>query len=272
MTSKIEGRRERFQKWVLATKHPVLGFLDGHWLVRGDDREGYANEYVQGLWVAFKEFASPEAPRQEPVARWTNSTGDLYRLCPVAGNLQIKISAYGDAERWRDVQMSPAQALATLSPLYAAPLSPDHSEPVAYMRNEGTPSNLVKCGFTDQGAFGVYRGPVSRSALIDHSGGAGEAVLPERDWAKEMMEIAKAQDYFPFPMDSSVDKWFIWNWSEWKARPINKYHLCDVLLSDGRLLFDQSPYNFDWPGDQVFAARQGRERDSDFDKIKDLNQ
>ena len=55
------GRRERFQKWVMATKHPVLGYLDGHWLERGDDREGYANEYVQGLWVAFKEFAEPPA-------------------------------------------------------------------------------------------------------------------------------------------------------------------------------------------------------------------
>jgi len=54
-----EGKRERFQKWVLAMKHPVLGFLDGHWLERGDDREGYANEYVQGLWVAYKAFAAP---------------------------------------------------------------------------------------------------------------------------------------------------------------------------------------------------------------------
>lgn len=60
--SGVAGPRERFQKWVLATKHPVFGFLDGHWLARGDDREGYANEYVQGLWVAFKEFSSPPAP------------------------------------------------------------------------------------------------------------------------------------------------------------------------------------------------------------------
>lgn len=62
------GSRERFQKWVLATEHPALGFLDGHWLERGDDREGYANEYVQGLWVAFKEFADLERGRGEPVA------------------------------------------------------------------------------------------------------------------------------------------------------------------------------------------------------------
>ncbi|WP_278939834.1 DUF4406 domain-containing protein [Pseudomonas helleri] len=63
---KVEGKRERFQKWILRIKHPVLGFLGGSWLTRGDDSEGYANEYVQGLWVAFKEF---ESQRQgEPVA------------------------------------------------------------------------------------------------------------------------------------------------------------------------------------------------------------
>lgn len=32
-------------------------------------------------------------------------------------------------------------------------------EPVAYMRNEVTPNNLVKCTFTCPGAFGVYRNP-----------------------------------------------------------------------------------------------------------------
>ncbi|MGX4726117.1 hypothetical protein [Pseudomonas corrugata] len=54
-----EGHRERFQKWVMATKHPLFGFLDGRSLARSDDREGYADEYVQGLWVAYKEFAAP---------------------------------------------------------------------------------------------------------------------------------------------------------------------------------------------------------------------
>ncbi|MGE8122539.1 hypothetical protein [Pseudomonas fulva] len=64
-----EGRRERFLKWVLATKHPVPGYLDGTWLARGDDREGYADKYVQGLWVAFKEFAQPAPqPHPDPIA------------------------------------------------------------------------------------------------------------------------------------------------------------------------------------------------------------
>ncbi|MFK3718674.1 hypothetical protein ACI2J9_03630 [Pseudomonas fulva] len=69
-----EGRRERFQKWVLATKHPVLGYLDGTWLARGDDREGYADKYVQGLWVAYNEFGQPAPqPHPDPIA-WMVST------------------------------------------------------------------------------------------------------------------------------------------------------------------------------------------------------
>lgn len=58
--SQVEGKRERFQKWVMATKHPVYGFLDGRSLARGDDRTGYADEYVQGLWVAYLAFGAEQ--------------------------------------------------------------------------------------------------------------------------------------------------------------------------------------------------------------------
>lgn len=71
-----EGRRERFQKWVIATKHPVFGFLDGRSLARSDDREGYADEYVQGLWVAFKEFAEqPEPVTDMAFSEWMGEHG-----------------------------------------------------------------------------------------------------------------------------------------------------------------------------------------------------
>ena len=68
-----EGKRERFEKWVMATKHPVFGFLDGRSLARGDDRTGYADEYVQGLWVAYKKFTAPPelAELQSTIARLT---------------------------------------------------------------------------------------------------------------------------------------------------------------------------------------------------------
>jgi hypothetical protein len=58
----LPGDCEPFQKWVMATKHPVFGFLDDRSLARSDDLEGYADEYVQGLWVAYKEFALQPAP------------------------------------------------------------------------------------------------------------------------------------------------------------------------------------------------------------------
>ncbi|WP_240364223.1 hypothetical protein [Pseudomonas syringae] len=79
------GTRERFQKWVLSVEHPVKGWLDGHWLRRGDDREGYADEYVQGLWVTFKAFGAQPADQQgEPVAwqwrRKTERAGSLWTL------------------------------------------------------------------------------------------------------------------------------------------------------------------------------------------------
>lgn len=63
----LEGKRERFQKWVMATKHPVFGFLDGRSLARGDDRTGYADEYVQGLWVAYLAFGA-FASRDDSIA------------------------------------------------------------------------------------------------------------------------------------------------------------------------------------------------------------
>lgn len=66
-TEQPEGKRERFEKWVMATKHPVYGFLDGRSLARGDDRTGYADEYVQGLWVAYLKFGAAQ-PEGEHIA------------------------------------------------------------------------------------------------------------------------------------------------------------------------------------------------------------
>lgn len=69
-----EGKREYFEKWVMATNHPVFGFLDGRSLARGDDRTGYADEYVQGLWVAYLALGVEQpapialASREESIA------------------------------------------------------------------------------------------------------------------------------------------------------------------------------------------------------------
>ncbi len=78
-TEQPEGKRERFQKWVMATKHPVYGFLDGRSLARGDDRTGYADEYVQGLWVAYLAFGV-EQPASVAVASRDESIAWLKRI------------------------------------------------------------------------------------------------------------------------------------------------------------------------------------------------
>jgi len=76
--------------------------------------------------------------------------------------------------------------------------------------------------------------------------------------ASMFAEVALAPDYLlPGAVLTEVDtsKWFRWNG---ERTPINKYYLCDVVLKDGRVLFDQSPRDFDWSqAGGVFAARYG---------------
>ena len=79
-TEQPEGKRERFEKWVMATKHPVYGFLDGRSLARGDDRAGYADGYVQGLWVAYLAFG---AEQPAPVAVVLAVDPELERLMKI---------------------------------------------------------------------------------------------------------------------------------------------------------------------------------------------
>lgn len=55
--------RDQFEAWVLGREHPTYGWLDKHWLTRGDNPDTYANEYVQGLWVASQTlYAEQPAP------------------------------------------------------------------------------------------------------------------------------------------------------------------------------------------------------------------
>lgn len=81
-TEQPEGKRERFEKWVMVTKHPVYGFLDGRSLARGDDRTGYADEYVQGLWVAYLAFGVEQpAPTADPLDYGSLDAAQRLALC-----------------------------------------------------------------------------------------------------------------------------------------------------------------------------------------------
>ncbi|NWF07970.1 hypothetical protein HX810_09870 [Pseudomonas salomonii] len=98
-TEQPEGKREPFQKWVMATKHPVYGFLDGRSLARGDDRTGYADEYVQGLWVAYLAFGV-EQPAPVAVALPQRSPEDYAvehaeYMAKSADDVLAKFQAYG---------------------------------------------------------------------------------------------------------------------------------------------------------------------------------
>lgn len=55
-------------------------------------------------------LAQPAEQQDEPVC-WFDGEGNKYRLCPVAGNLQIRHAPYGSEEAWLDVKMTPAHAL-----------------------------------------------------------------------------------------------------------------------------------------------------------------
>lgn len=66
----VATNREQFEAWVLGLEHPTYGWLDRHWLTRGDNPETYADPYVQGLWVAsqslYAEQPAPTAARNPP--------------------------------------------------------------------------------------------------------------------------------------------------------------------------------------------------------------
>ena len=70
----VATNREQFEAWVLGREHPTYGWLDRHWLTRGDNPETYADLYVQGLWVASQSLYAeqpapmPSQPQGEPVA------------------------------------------------------------------------------------------------------------------------------------------------------------------------------------------------------------
>ena len=61
----VAMNRGQFEAWVLGREHPTYGWLDKHWLARGDNPETYAAPYVQGLWVASQSLY---AEQPKPVA------------------------------------------------------------------------------------------------------------------------------------------------------------------------------------------------------------
>lgn len=93
-------------------------------------------------------LAAPAFEHQEPVA-WVDAEID------------------SDKGKIIDWNIGALDELPHGTKLCASPPEPvSNEQPVAYMRNEVTPNNLVLCSFNDPGAFGVYRGPKSAPVAV----------------------------------------------------------------------------------------------------------
>lgn len=150
------------------------------------------------------------------------------------------------------------------------PAARPQGEPVAYRAvfsdgekskwEDGTPQSQDLYDVRDGVTRGVELAYAEQPAPVQ-----GEPVaIQGKSLESEIIEMANAQPYFIECNGRNYEnpevntwKWFRWNGEH---RPINKYHVCDVVTKDGCLLFSQSPYDFDWgEAGNVLAARHGPE-------------
>ncbi|WP_372438213.1 hypothetical protein ACCM60_14045 [Pseudomonas chlororaphis subsp. aureofaciens] len=127
--------------------------------------------------VTNKPAAQPVPPADGEIERLDVEMlkGGTWRLASTPDGLMVRYENHlahicqlqAEVERLNRVKMALAEQVARHSDncsVYRAELDALKAaqvdvRPVAYMRNEGTPNNLVKCTFTCPGAFGVYRHP-----------------------------------------------------------------------------------------------------------------
>lgn len=145
--------------------------------------------------------AAPAVERQ-PVAYVLTRDDDV---CYEADDGIVISNTPGDETslyKWKPVYFDTSQ-----------PATVSNEQPVAYMRNEVTPNNLVLCSFNDPGAFGVYRGPKSVPVAV---------VLDERA-AFEKTVIDMADRFHPDLSKYGIDGEYKhaqlqYAWELWQAR------------------------------------------------------
>lgn len=64
--------QQEFEAWMLSVEHPVIGWISKDWFGPGDDPTTYANDYVQGAWVAYR---FRPAPAEQPIAERLKAAG-----------------------------------------------------------------------------------------------------------------------------------------------------------------------------------------------------
>lgn len=62
----VEDKRDAFERWMLSRKHEPYGWIDSHWLERGENG-GYLVEFVHGAWTVW-ESSEPAVLEPEPTA------------------------------------------------------------------------------------------------------------------------------------------------------------------------------------------------------------
>lgn len=68
--------REEFEAAMLSMEQPGIGWISIHWFDRGIDGESYADQYIQGQWLAWQ--ASRAALTVKLGKRWSNQDGDWF--------------------------------------------------------------------------------------------------------------------------------------------------------------------------------------------------
>lgn len=120
-------------------------------------------ERLWNLRPVLAQEAGPLVERQEPDAYMVRYRHVLTEASKSADG-KDHFSQWG---KWEPASIEYAEAVThpgrnnpvcyEMKPLYTSPPAPVATEePIAYMRNEGKPNNLVKCTFACPGAFGVY--------------------------------------------------------------------------------------------------------------------
>ncbi|MNC12904.1 hypothetical protein D3C75_606310 [compost metagenome] len=69
MTVNVEQLRKEFEAWVMSTEHKPYGWLGKEWLDRHED--SYADDYVHGLWTAYRMCMSLPPKVVNATYEWT---------------------------------------------------------------------------------------------------------------------------------------------------------------------------------------------------------
>jgi hypothetical protein len=138
----------------------------GYWVECGDCGYQTDKSHLRELVIAWWDKRAAPAVERQPdaiIEGCMTPVGITHAIYASTVSLKDKeqVRLYRAPPELAELQATIAQQAAEIERLKGG-----QGEPVAYMRNEVTPDNLVKCTFTCPGAFGVYRHPAPVSVVL----------------------------------------------------------------------------------------------------------